>query len=92
MYDPSKGVVPAGAEPERVKKEIEDVVGLDCKDALLASAKQVSPRLLCAPQCVPAWPFRLAGGGTGLPQWGCQKRWMDKVWAGVRAHAGQTAC
>ena len=31
----------AGAEPERVKKEIEDVVGLDCKDALLASAKQV---------------------------------------------------
>lgn len=27
------------AEPERVKKEIEDVIGLDCSDAVLASAK-----------------------------------------------------
>ena len=29
-----------GAEPDRVKKEIEDVVGLDCSDAILASAKE----------------------------------------------------
>jgi GTP-binding protein LepA len=27
------------AEPERVKKEIEDVIGLDCSEAVLASAK-----------------------------------------------------
>lgn len=27
------------AEPERVKKEIEEVIGLDCSDAILASAK-----------------------------------------------------
>jgi GTP-binding protein LepA len=27
------------AEPERVKQEIEDVIGLDCSDAILASAK-----------------------------------------------------
>jgi hypothetical protein len=30
----------AGAEVDRVKREIEEVVGLDCSDALLASAKQ----------------------------------------------------
>ena len=29
-----------GAEPERVKKEIEDIVGLDCSNAILASAKE----------------------------------------------------
>ena len=29
-----------GAEPDRVKKEIEDVVGLDCSNAILASAKE----------------------------------------------------
>lgn len=28
------------AEPERVKKEIEEVIGLDCSDAILASAKE----------------------------------------------------
>ncbi|MGF1513347.1 MAG: translation elongation factor 4 [Elainellaceae cyanobacterium] len=29
-----------GAEPERVKSEIEEVVGLDCSNAILASAKE----------------------------------------------------
>ncbi|XWK91047.1 MAG: translation elongation factor 4 [Phormidium sp.] len=29
-----------GAEPERVKKEIEEVIGLDCSGAILASAKE----------------------------------------------------
>src|SRR6476619_161992 len=29
-----------GADPERVKQEIEDVVGLDCSGAILASAKE----------------------------------------------------
>jgi GTP-binding protein LepA len=29
-----------GAEPERVKQEIEEVVGLDCSSAILASAKE----------------------------------------------------
>jgi len=29
-----------GAEPDRVKKEIEDVIGLDAQDAVLASAKE----------------------------------------------------
>ena len=29
-----------GAEPERVKKEIEDIIGLDASDAVLASAKE----------------------------------------------------
>ncbi|MEM9120007.1 MAG: translation elongation factor 4 [Cyanobacteria bacterium P01_F01_bin.56] len=28
-----------GAEPDRIKQEIEDVIGLDCSDAILASAK-----------------------------------------------------
>ena len=28
-----------GADPERVKKEIEDIIGLDCSNAILASAK-----------------------------------------------------
>jgi translation elongation factor EF-4 len=27
------------AEPERIKAEIEEIIGLDCKDALLISAK-----------------------------------------------------
>lgn len=30
----------AGADPERVKREVEEVVGLDCSNAILASAKQ----------------------------------------------------
>ena len=29
-----------GAEPDRVKAEIEELVGLDCSDAVLCSAKQ----------------------------------------------------
>jgi len=29
-----------GAEPERIKQEIEDIIGLDCSNAILASAKQ----------------------------------------------------
>lgn len=29
-----------GAEPERVKREIEEVIGIDCTDAIMASAKQ----------------------------------------------------
>jgi GTP-binding protein LepA len=29
-----------GAEPDRVKKEIEEIVGLDCSNAILASAKE----------------------------------------------------
>ncbi|MBE9102324.1 translation elongation factor 4 [Vacuolonema iberomarrocanum] len=29
-----------GAEPERVKREIEDIIGLDCSNAILASAKE----------------------------------------------------
>lgn len=29
----------AGAEPERVKREVEEVIGLDCSGAVLASAK-----------------------------------------------------
>ncbi|PSN19069.1 elongation factor 4 [filamentous cyanobacterium CCP5] len=29
-----------GAEPDRIKKEIEDIIGLDCSAAVLASAKQ----------------------------------------------------
>lgn len=38
-----------GAEPERVCREIEDVVGLECSEgqALMASAKEV-PRLACS--------------------------------------------
>ena len=31
----------AGADPERVKREIEEVIGLDCSNAIMASAKQV---------------------------------------------------
>lgn len=34
--------VHAGADPERVKKEIEDVIGLDTSNAILASAKKVA--------------------------------------------------
>ncbi|MBD0266668.1 translation elongation factor 4 [Pseudanabaena sp. FACHB-2040] len=29
-----------GAEPERIKQEIEEIIGLDCSNAVLASAKQ----------------------------------------------------
>ncbi len=29
-----------GAEPERIKQEIEDIIGLDCSGAIMASAKQ----------------------------------------------------
>lgn len=29
-----------GAEPDRVKQEIEEVIGLDCSDAIMASAKE----------------------------------------------------
>jgi GTP-binding protein LepA len=29
-----------GAEPDRVKEEIEEIVGLDCSDAIMASAKE----------------------------------------------------
>jgi GTP-binding protein LepA len=29
-----------GAEPERIKQEIEDIIGLDCSNAILASAKE----------------------------------------------------
>ncbi|MEB3343774.1 translation elongation factor 4 [Okeania sp.] len=29
-----------GAEPDRVKQEIEDIIGLDCSEAILASAKE----------------------------------------------------
>lgn len=29
-----------GAEPDRIKQEIEDIIGLDCSSAVLASAKQ----------------------------------------------------
>ncbi|MEB3213718.1 MAG: translation elongation factor 4 [Leptolyngbyaceae bacterium] len=29
-----------GADPERVKQEIEEIIGLDCSDAILASAKE----------------------------------------------------
>ena len=32
----------AGADVERVKREIEEVIGIDCSNAILASAKQVS--------------------------------------------------
>lgn len=31
----------AGAEPDRVKREIEEVIGLDCSNAIYASAKKV---------------------------------------------------
>ena len=30
----------AGADPDRVRREVEEVVGLDCSDAIMASAKQ----------------------------------------------------
>lgn len=36
---------PPGADPERVKREIEEVIGLDCSRAIMASAKQVGVRL-----------------------------------------------
>jgi GTP-binding protein LepA len=29
-----------GADPDRIKQEIEDIIGLDCSDAILASAKE----------------------------------------------------
>lgn len=31
-----------GADVDRVKREIEEVIGIDCSNAILASAKQVS--------------------------------------------------
>ena len=37
---------PTGAEPERVKREIEEVIGLDCSNAIMVSAKQVCYRHL----------------------------------------------
>ncbi|XP_021900522.1 translation factor GUF1 homolog, chloroplastic [Carica papaya] len=43
-----------GAEPERVIREIEEVVGLDCSKAILCSAK-VSSILLCI--CLLTWLF-----------------------------------
>ena len=33
--------LPAGADAARVKQEIEEVIGLDCSNAISASAKQV---------------------------------------------------
>ena len=48
------GVSVAGAEPERVKKEIEDVVGLETSNCILASAKQAC--VLHGTDSV-AWPF-----------------------------------
>lgn len=35
-----------GADVDRVKREIEEVIGIDCSNAILASAKQVSLELL----------------------------------------------
>lgn len=35
----------AGAEPERVKREIEEVVGIDCSNAIMVSAKQVNLKI-----------------------------------------------
>ena len=35
-----RGVL-SGAEPDRVKREIEEVVGIDCSNAVMVSAKQV---------------------------------------------------
>ena len=32
-----------GADVDRVKREIEEVIGLDCSDALVCSAKMVRP-------------------------------------------------
>lgn len=34
-----------GADVDRVKREIEEVIGIDCSNAILASAKQVSLEL-----------------------------------------------
>lgn len=34
-----------GADVDRVKREIEEVIGIDCSNAILASAKQVSIEL-----------------------------------------------
>ncbi len=35
-----QGELPAGADVEKVKREVEEVVGLDCSNAILTSAKQ----------------------------------------------------
>ncbi len=39
LFFPPRSFLP-GADPERVKREIEEVVGLDCSRAIMASAKQ----------------------------------------------------
>lgn len=36
------GVCNSGADVDRVKREIEEIIGLDCSEALCCSAKQVS--------------------------------------------------
>lgn len=38
---PDLAVCALGADVDRVKREIEEVIGLDCSNAILASAKQV---------------------------------------------------
>jgi elongation factor 4 len=46
-----------GAEPDRIKQEIEDIIGLDCSEAILASAKEgigVDEILEAIVQIVPA--------------------------------------
>ena len=41
-----------GADVERVKREIEEVIGIDCSHAICASAKQVVlTQLLICPSC-----------------------------------------
>ena len=49
----------SGAEPERVKREIEEVVGLDTSNALLASAKEVQSSCQVAAQFLGSIPSRL---------------------------------
>ena len=51
-----------GADVDRVKREIEEVIGLDCSDALACSAKMVRccgvqhnrRWWMCRPICIPA--------------------------------------
>ncbi len=35
-----QSMLPAGADVEKVKREVEEVIGLDCSNAILTSAKQ----------------------------------------------------
>ena len=62
-----------GAEPERVKREIEEVIGLDCSDAIMASAKQACARVpaprppLPPSPCAPAGCATLREGAGQLP-------------------------